>query len=785
MISLHLRFYALVCCLCFWSVFASSQNVGSIVGTVIDKDSEIPLPGANIVVTSYHNSGVTTDSKGNFRVSGIPVGRHTLQVSFVGYKTAVFSNVDVTSGKDQHFVVALEQLIFMHDDVVIKADIRKDRPQNDMALISARTFSVEETEKYAGSFGDPARMAATYAGVMQGGDQLNEIVIRGNSPAGLLYRLNGVSIPNPTHFSSAGTSGGAISILNSNTLSNSDFYTGAFPAEFGNALSGVFDLRMRTGNSSRREYLFQMGFNGFELGLEGPYSKKRNSTYLIHYRYSTLEVFDWLGLPLPVSSIPYFQDITLNTAFPTKRIGTFSIFLVAGKNHITFERVQRDTINSASRFGSETAILGLNHQVFVRNSIKISSGVALTHRADYSTDTARSVNGVITNWYGHESWERRVQFHSSVRIKLNNQNTLNAGFEYYPGWVLLTDSTLHIPSSTFIYINKTKGDYSFGQSFVQLKHKFSDDFALVTGLHHQYLSINQQHVVEPRLSVSYDANQNNTFSLGLGMHSQMLPRHIYFVESLVDTVNQIYMRTNKNLGFSKSKHIVAGHQFLFKRVLRVKTEAYYQHLSQIPVEQRPSYFSMINYGSFGLEEGNNTDSLVNAGDGYNLGLEFTLERFSLSGWYVLFTASLYESKYRGSDLVWRNTLFNSNFVFNWVGGYEISLSKNHRISFDVKSVWAGGLRKLPIDFNASVAQGRTVYDYSSAFEKRHGDYFRFDFKVSFRLNFSRVSHSLAIELMNATNRKNHFIQSFNPTLGQIEESTQLGLTPVAMYRIVF
>ena len=125
-------------------------------------------------------------------------------------------------------------------------------------------------------------MAANYAGVSGTNDSRNDIIIRGNSPIGILWRLNGIDIPNPNHFGNAGTTGGPISILNNNTLGNSDFITGAFAADYGNATSGVFDLKMREGNNEKKEFTAQIGFNGFELGAEGPFSKKEFSEYF-HY----------------------------------------------------------------------------------------------------------------------------------------------------------------------------------------------------------------------------------------------------------------------------------------------------------------------------------------------------------------------------------------------------------------------------------------------------------------------------------------------------------------------
>ena len=166
-------------------------------------------------------------------------------------------------------------------------------------------------------------MAANFAGVLTSRDNRNDIIIRGNSPIGVQYRLNGIKITNPNHFGAEGTTGGPITMLNTNLLANSDFLTGAFPAEYGNALAGVFDLKLRTGNSEKHEYWAQMGFNGLEFGLEGPFSKKTAATYLAAYRYSLTDIIEKMGVKLKESA--RYQDLSFNLNFPTKKNRGFYI----------------------------------------------------------------------------------------------------------------------------------------------------------------------------------------------------------------------------------------------------------------------------------------------------------------------------------------------------------------------------------------------------------------------------------------------------------------------------
>lgn len=210
-------------------------------------------------------------------------------VQMVGYEEVILSQIELKSAKELVLEIEMQEAVARFDEVVISGRKNKEKPVNEMASVSARSFTVEETSRYAAAAFDPAGMAQNFAGVTSGGDDLyNEIVVRGNSPKGVLWRLEGVEIANPNHFAAGGGQGGAISMLSSTTLGNSDFYTGAFPAEYGNALSGVFDLKLRKGNTQKRESSFMIGALGLEVGTEGPLSKKYGGSYLVNYRYSTL-----------------------------------------------------------------------------------------------------------------------------------------------------------------------------------------------------------------------------------------------------------------------------------------------------------------------------------------------------------------------------------------------------------------------------------------------------------------------------------------------------------------
>ncbi len=368
----------------FFTATYSQELTQTFRGRVIDAYTELALPGAAVVILgSDPLKGTATDANGDFRFEGLPLGRINVQVSMIGYQPAVLNNLLLRSGRELVMEITLEEQVYLISDVTARPDARKDQPINEMAVVSARSFTIDETERYAGSLGDPSRMAANFAGVSSVSDQRNDIIIRGNSPLGLLWRLEGIEIPNPNHFVSIGTTGGPISMLNINHLTNSDFYTGAFPAEYGNALAGAFDIRMRNGNNQKHEFMGQVGFNGFELGAEGPFSENSQASYMANFRYSTMEVLHAAGMSFGTgSAIPQYKDLSLKVNIPLNR-GRLSIFGLGGNNSIAMLASKEDDsqygfsgldLYNSNRMG----VLGFNHVYYINDDVRFTNTLAVS-----------------------------------------------------------------------------------------------------------------------------------------------------------------------------------------------------------------------------------------------------------------------------------------------------------------------------------------------------------------------------------------------------------------------
>jgi hypothetical protein len=334
----------------------------------------------------------------------------------------------------------------------------------------------------------------------------------------------------------------------------------------------------------------------------------------------------------------------------------------------------------------------------------------------------------------------------------------------------------------FITRADVSGEMMMARMYGQYQHKFGEKFTGYAGVHTQYFGLNGELAVEPRLGLKWQLSPKQSINLGFGMHSQIQPKVIYFTESY-DSTNQSYHKTNEDLGYTRSNHYVLGYDRMISSDFRIRLETYYQQLYNVPVKESFPELSMVNAGDFftiPLE-----DSLVNEGTGRNAGIELTVEKFLSKGYYFLFTASLFDSKYEGYDRIQRNTAFNGNYVFNLLGGYERRLGENLRLTLDLKTVLAGGRRYVPLDLEESIAEGNEQRDWSKAYENKYDDYFRTDLRIGIKADGKRASQEWAIDLQNITGFQSVFMEGYDAAEQEIYTVYQQGFIPMFLYRINF
>lgn len=761
-------------------------------GVVLDKQTQSPLPGAIVAVLGTNPiKAVITDEDGKFRLDSITLGRWAIRISLISYKEKT-QTVILTSGKETVLNVELEENAVQANEVTVFAEQDKTKTNNKMATVSSRVFSAEDASRYAGSRNDPARMAANFAGVSGANDSRNDIIIRGNSPLGILWRLNGLDIPNPNHFGSLGSTGGPISILNNNTLDNSDFMTGAFPADYGNATAGVFDLKMRSGNNEKYEFLTQIGFNGFELGAEGPFSKKKKSgSFMINYRYSTLAAFKYIGLDFGTGdAVPQYQDLTFKADFPTKNLGKFSVWGIGGLSYVELLSSQQSKKNNLygysgrdTYFKANVGACGISHTYLLNSSSYTKFNIGASGQINFIQADRVDTNTTpytITPEYRNNSGTTKYSANFTYNKKFNSRNFINTGMYYDLFYTTFIDSTNNFDSLGFITLRDYKGQTSLGRVFFQWQHKFNDKLTLNTGVSYQYFLLNSAQAPEPRLGLKYSINSKQTLSFGAGMHSQVQPLYLYFATTKTSAGN---FETNRNLDFTRAIHGILAYDVNIANNVRIKTEFYYQYMYGVPVRKRKDYFSAINLGADFNSP--NVDSLVSNGTGENYGVELTIEKFYSKGYYFLITGSLFQSKYVGSDNVYRNTAFNGNYVFNALGGKEFKIKEKHIIALDVKFTYAGGKRYVPIDLPASIAFGDEVRDGTRAYVKQYPEYFRMDVKPSYKLNTKRFTHEVSVDIQNITQHDNVFQQIYDLNTKEIKTDYQLKFFIVPQYKLTF
>lgn len=751
-------------------------------GSVVDHLLQTPIAGATITLD---NAAVVSDISGNFRFTNIATGKHSIKVTHIGFKEVVLDNIDVNNGKEVVLTIPMEADIKAENAVVVTANSKRNRPLNDMSVVSARAFTVEETQRYAAAVNDPLRMVTAFAGVNASFDGNNNIVIRGNAPNGLLWRMEGVDIPNPNHFAAPGSSGGGISILSTQLLSNSDFITGAFAAEYGNALSGVFDLKLRRGNNEKREYTAQAGILGLNLAAEGPLMKFYKGSYLVNYRYSTLGLLQKLGMKFTGGSTD-FQDLSYNIYLPTGNKGSyFTLFGFAGLSDFTKKidddstKWEHDNDRYGTTFKANTGAAGATNMLVLSNNTSLRSSVAYSYVSNASDQHYREKDKSNSETFRGKDKTSKINIASVLNHKFNTRNILRAGanitFIHFNYYMLSREN----PGAPVLETINTSGNTQTIQLYSQWQYRATNNLSFNTGLHYLLLAHNNTASLEPRASVKWDIDRRNSLSFGYGLHSQMQSMGIYFAKQQAGGHTDYF---NKNLGLTKAHHFVLSYSKTLAPHLRLKTEVYYQHLTNVPVENDSNKtLSTVN-----IEGGFITEKLVNKGTGRNYGIEISLEKYLHDNFYYMFTSSFYQAKYKALDQVERNTRYNGNYIGTFIAGKEfVQPSQKRSFDFNIKITYAGGYRTTPINVEESRAKGYTIYYEKQAFSLKNPAYFRADLRGSIKWNMRAMTSTLSLDIQNVTNRKNIYDNYFDPLTSSVYAEYQIGILPIINYKIEF
>lgn len=768
------------------SAFCLAQGRESIRGTVIDRASGQPVEYANVITfDSPVSAGAVTDSLGRFRLTGLSVGRYNIRISFMGYESFILREVVVNSGKETHLEVGLKENAWQLDDVVIHPQVNKEQPLNKMAIASARMFSVEEANRYAGGLDDPARLVSSFAGVA-GNISSNGIVVRGNSPQFLQWRLEGVEIPNPTHFPDlTGIGGGIITALSSQVLGNSDFFTGAFPAEYGNALSGVFDMHLRTGNNQKRESTFQLGTMGLDFASEGPFKKGGRASYLFNYRYSTMNLIDKMipgGLG-EAAGIKY-QDLSFKLNFPTRK-GIFSVWGIG-----TIDRYSMDAKDDSTTFVTEDdkisntayqymAAGGVSHKYFLTQDAYLHTNIAVTFRSNDLLSKRTDSLMYRKPEFDLEGQNTDLIANSYINRKFSARHTNRTGITAKVLFYNLNYNWCKPDEKLMQNFAYDSGHSLLLEGFTSSSIEITPTLTATIGLNGKYFTLNRHWTIEPRAALKWKLSPRQSFAIAYGLHSRHEKIDYYFTRLIPGG-----KAVNIGLDFTKSHHLVLAYDKQISDNVHLKVEPYVQYLYDVPAIADSS-FSMINHRLWYL-----VSKLDNLGKGVNYGIDVTLERYMNRGYYYMFTGSLFNSRYQGGDKIWRNTRLNRNYLLNALGGKEwyLGKGKSNVLSVNLRFSLMGGERYTPVHPDATpetVVDRNPLLDESRAYELKQAPVFISNFTVTYKINRRNYAHEFSVKVLNANGYKEFLGYTYDYRKQAFVEVKEAYILPSISYRIDF
>lgn len=779
--KIFLRTFLFILFINSFAIFADDQTqyVQTIKGNVVNAKNLQPVVGASISVVGT-KLGAYTSKNGNYRILNIPIGRYTIKVTAIGFEPRIY-NLLLTSGKESVLNVQLNEDVVRLQELVVTEKKANFKPINESVIVSATEFNIDDVQRFAGSRMDPARMAQNFAGVLGANDTRNDIIIRGGSPIELLWRIDGLDVPNPNHFATQGATGGPVGAINTMLLDNSDFLTGAFPAEYYDKNSGVFDLRFRQGNKDRYEYYGQFGFNGFELGAEGPLPLSAGS-FMTSYRYSFLGLLKLMGVNFGFSGIPNYQDFAFKVDLTNFGNHKLTLTGIWGTSDIHIKQSEAEDVYTGDqdvKNGTDFLGLALNWTYLISDKLYLKTmlGTSLSQfKTLLDSITTDENNRVLdlTPWFDTKSSENYHTIKSVLNYSPSKSHFFKFGTEYRYKFFKFNERRLTASNDGNFYELVDNGNTNQVFSFVDWNYKITQNVSTSLGIATNYLQVSNKTYFDPRASIKYNFSDNQSINLGFGVNHQSLPLTIYYQSEF-----------NKQLESMRSIHYVLGYNLIMNEEMIFKFETFYKDLSKIPVDfKKASSFSLLNSGAnFGRVFA--ADSLISDGIGRSYGAELTFIKHFTNHYYITSTLSYVRQQYRGSDQIWRWGAFDNVFILNLLAGYELVISPSFAIEFAVRYTIAGGSPYTPIDAAKSNKFSETYYLDKQAFSLRNPNYQRMDIRIDFRDNYKAFAIISYISVENILNHQNVLMRIWDKKNQKEKIINQLGIFPIGGLRIEF
>ncbi len=776
--------------LVFITSLAYGQSFQTVRGTIKESFTERSIDSVVVTLLSENVKYMetTSDAKGNFVFTNVEIGSYDIQFNHPNYKPFIQPAIVVTVSKETVLNSVMENSAKTLDKVEVTFTKERGVPNNEMA--NSSVFSIEPTDarRIAGGLDDPIRVAGTLPGVTASSSfSANFVSIRGNSPRSLKYQMEGVELPNPTHFARIGGSGGTFTIFSMQLMDKSDFYTGAFSSQYGDALGGVFDVKFKKGNSQQHEMTFQIGSLGVDLGSEGPLSRKNNSSYVVNYRYATVGL-GRIGNP----SSPTYQDFSFNLDIPLAQSkAKLQFFGIAGTSDRTRSALKdsadwKESLDRTTLYlASTTVSVGGVYKKFVGTKSVFKATIVGSYSKQLDNKDYIQNDFSIINQKINEYTSIPITGALSFKHKFGMRHSNITGLSY--------NTTAHDWRAEKYSFNQNRqlilmdgsGRSNLFQAFTQSKFSFTEKFEILAGVHFLHYDVTNQYTIEPRVSLNYQLNSKHSLSISSGMHSQVENYATYLYEQTNALGETVF--PNRNLGLAKAIHYIIGYKGKVFTNHRLRIEAYYQQLYNVPVDSFA--FSTIN-----LEELSDLRALTNAGTGQNYGIDVGFERYTDNGLYYIFNASFWRSYYTGGDGIQRSSAFDNKFNLRFIVGKEYKLRASatkkgvdrfRAFSWNESFNVLGGQVYTPLDFVNSKLEQETIYDESLAFTQTGETLLFLDFNFSYTINKKERKTVWAIQIKNLLNNGNALYREYDTVQDKEVVVKSTSFFPNIYYRLEF
>ncbi len=764
---------------CIFSITANAQTtkVGIINGYVTDKDTKSPLVYVNVILACPvrkddpswikksngvnrngvdSQRGVLTDSSGKYLIKNVPVGGYTIQFQYLGYKPLMKTDVIVKSNRITFVNAELERTALEIEGIVVKAGYFSNIVEQPTSAIN---FSGEEIRRAPGSGGDVSRIILGLPSIAKVNDQSNNLIVRGGNPIENTFFIDNIEIPNINHFPHQGASGGPIGMINVDFIQDVNFYTGGFSAMYGDKLSSIMDITFREGNRSAFDGQLDLNFAGFGGVAEGPLLNDKGS-WLFSARRSYLD-FAVDVFEVGTTIAPIYGDIQGKLVYdlnPNHKLIVLGVFA--------------DDQNAPDReTGEENYMTHYGNQDLYQGTIG-ANWRAIWNASGYSnTSLAYTTNKYDEDWYEtttgqydikNRSEEQTFKFRNVNHFRLNKRNTVEVGIEAkhlaedYDNWYAETTNAI----GDTVQALTMKKDITANKlgAFVNYVAKPFNRLTTTLGLRADYFSFSKNTSVSHRFAFSYQLTSLTSINGSFGSFHQNLPLLLLSQHD-----------KNKDLEDPMAIHYVLGIDHLLTENTKLTLEVYQKNYNYFPLDPTQPALFIIDGNFF-----DNYEALIDNGKALSRGIEIMLQKKLAYNFYGLVSTSLFKTRYKSCDNIWRDRVYDNRFIFSIEGGYK----PNNKWEFSIRWIFAGGVPYTPFDIEKSKLNHRAVYDESRINEARYPDYHSMNIRFDRRFHFSGSNLVFYLSAWNVYNRKNIANYFWNDKEKKQDEVYQWGLLPV-------